>query len=65
MSYTEINTQERYQENLTLGHTIMNNDSTQLGGKDDFFYDAELVAFNDTHDFLRLLQPSEVRYYLL
>ena len=64
MSYTEINNQERYFENLTLGNTNMNNDFTELGGEDDLFYEAELVAFNDTHDCIRLLQASEVRKFL-
>ena len=58
MSYSEINNQELYYENLTYEN--MNNNLTMDNEEDDLFYEAELVPFNDTHDCLRLLKSSEV-----
>ena len=58
MSYSEINNQEPYYENLAYEN--MNNNLTMDDEEDDLFYEAELVPFNDTHDCLRLLKSSEV-----
>ena len=60
MSDTNINNLQDY-ENFTYPTTMNNDPTSTYSEEDDYFYDAEIIPYNDTHYCLNLLENSEVR----